>query len=42
VLYSSQDHLGTGTCDLTHPVLAGAKNSIVGTPGRGIYSVLFL
>jgi hypothetical protein len=23
----SQDHLGTGTRDLDHPILAGAKNT---------------
>jgi hypothetical protein len=31
VLYSSQDHLRTGMCDLDHPVLIGvekADNSI--------------
>jgi hypothetical protein len=27
VLYSSQYHLRTGTCDLNHPVLAGAENT---------------
>jgi hypothetical protein len=27
VLYSSQDHLGTGTRDLDHLILAGAKNT---------------
>jgi hypothetical protein len=27
VLYSSQDHLGTRTCDLDHPILVGAKNT---------------
>jgi hypothetical protein len=27
VLYILQDHLGTGTCDRDHPVLAGAKNT---------------
>jgi hypothetical protein len=26
VLCSSQDHLGTGICDLDHPILACAKN----------------
>jgi hypothetical protein len=24
---SSQDHLGTGMCDLDHPILAGAENT---------------
>jgi hypothetical protein len=42
VLYSSQDYLRTGTRDLNHPVLAGAKTPTVGATGRGIYSVLFL
>jgi hypothetical protein len=27
VLYSSQDHLKTGICDLDHPILPGAKNT---------------
>jgi hypothetical protein len=27
VLYSSQDHLGTETHDLGHPILSGAKNT---------------
>jgi hypothetical protein len=27
VLCSSQDHLGTGTHNLDHPVLAGVENS---------------
>jgi hypothetical protein len=27
VLYSSQDHLKTGTRDLEHPVLVGAENT---------------
>jgi hypothetical protein len=27
VLCSSQDHLGTGTCNLEHSVLAGAENT---------------
>jgi hypothetical protein len=27
VFYSSQDHLGTGTCDFDYSVLAGAKNT---------------
>jgi hypothetical protein len=27
VLYSSQDHLRTGTRDLDHPVLADAENT---------------
>jgi hypothetical protein len=43
VLCSLQDHLRTGTYDLDHPILDGAKKTqTVGAPGRGICSVLFL
>jgi hypothetical protein len=42
MLFSSQDYLRTGTRDLDHPVLAGAKTPLVDTPGRRIWSVLFL
>jgi hypothetical protein len=27
MLCSSQDHLGTRTCDLDHPIFAGAENT---------------
>jgi hypothetical protein len=26
-LHSLQDHLGTGTCDLDHPIFIGAKKN---------------
>jgi hypothetical protein len=26
ILHSSQDHLGTGTCDLDHPISCSCKN----------------
>jgi hypothetical protein len=34
VLGSSQDHRRTGTRDLDHPVLAGAKNTNTDAPER--------
>jgi hypothetical protein len=40
---SSQYHLRTRTHNLDHHILTSAKKTpIVGVPGRGIYSVLFL
>jgi hypothetical protein len=28
VLYSLQDHHGIGTCDLDHPIITGAENTV--------------
>jgi hypothetical protein len=42
VLFSSQDHLGTRTCNFDHPILAGAKNTDNWCIKNGDLHMLFL